>query len=272
VNTYGEPGSTHSSSRVRRCIVADGKPTTVSKRNSARATSYAPERFAQLVPFNRDTSLLLLQPRRGCFAALCDCPAWTKSTIHTLPNGTAIALLGHLALKSLHLHELPSAASYRPLTRARSAGYAGIQKGGSRYVDSAATASCSVPGALDNQGERTRVLTSSSQSRGIAFCAIQAGRFPDQLCPELVDLREARGCSVQTRAAHTWRLWAFDGNAPDAKPITRHCRRNPYRFPIAFSRTSCTPLRGTPSVAGFLRFRPPETVNESALIQELGAA
>src|SRR6266568_3019329 len=89
--------------------------------------------------------------RRGCFAPLCDYPAWTKSMLLTLPNGTPTTILGRLAVNLLSVHELPSAARGRALTEGGFGGYAGILKGESRCVDSTAKASGSVPGTPENQ-------------------------------------------------------------------------------------------------------------------------
>ena len=152
MSTYADPRSAHDSSRVLRCIEVDGKPTAVPNRNTATATSSVAEWFAQLAPFNRVTSLLRFSSQSRCFAPLCDYPAWTKSTLLTLSNGTPIRAPSRAVLKLLSLHELSSSLRSKPLTRAGPAGYAGIQKGGSRCGDSAARASGSVPGALENQG------------------------------------------------------------------------------------------------------------------------
>jgi len=152
VSTYPESGSAQGSSRVLRCIVVDGKPTKVSNRNTATATSSAAEWFAQLAPFNRDAPPFPFRPRRGCFAPLFDYPVWAKSTLLTLPNGTASTSTGRPPLKLLSLHELPRVARYMPLTRAVSTRYADVQTGESRCGDSAARSSGSVPGTLGNQG------------------------------------------------------------------------------------------------------------------------
>ncbi len=151
VSTCAEPRCAHSSSRLLRCIEVDGKPTRVSNRNTATAPLSATEWFVQLAPFNGDASLFPFPPQRGCFASVCDYPAWTKSTLLTLPNGTAREAPGRVALKLLSLHELTSGVRRKPLTKARYAGYAGIQKGGPRCDDLAAKASSSVPGTLDNK-------------------------------------------------------------------------------------------------------------------------
>jgi len=151
VSTYAEPRSAHGSSRVLRCIGVDGKPTRISNRNTATATSSAAEWFAQLAPFNRDASLFPFPPQGECFAPLCGYPAWTKSTLVTLPNGTASTSAGRPTLKLLSLHELPRVARCRALTNAGSRAYARLQRGGPRCGDSAAKASGSVPGALDNK-------------------------------------------------------------------------------------------------------------------------
>ncbi len=132
------------------------KPTTISNWITATATSSAAEWFAQLAPFNRDTSPFRFPSKRGCFAPLCDYPAWTKSTLLTLSNRTEIRVLGRPAIKLLSLHGLLSIARYMPLTRALSTRYLGVQTGGSTYGDSAAKESGSVPGTLDNQGKEAR--------------------------------------------------------------------------------------------------------------------
>jgi len=140
-----------SSSRAVRRVGVDGKRTTVSDRNTSTGNSCAAERFAQCAPFYRGASLFPFPPRRGCFAPLCDYPAWTKSMLLTLPRGTANTILGRLAVKLLIVHKLASAARGRELTEGGFAGYAGILKGGSSCVDSTAKASGSVPGTLENQ-------------------------------------------------------------------------------------------------------------------------
>jgi len=151
-----EPRNPYSSSRVLRCTGMDGKPTTVPNRNTVTANSSAAEWFAQLAPFNRDTSLFPLPPQRESFAPLCDYPTWTKSTLLTLPNRTAISVLGRRVLKLLSLHELLSGAERIALTTGDSPGYAGIQKGGLRCGNLAAKASGSVPGTPDIQGKEAR--------------------------------------------------------------------------------------------------------------------
>src|SRR5436190_21570560 len=76
VSTHAEPRSGHSSSRVLRWIVVDGKPTRVSNRNTATATSSAAAWFARLGPFQRTNCLFVLSPQFGRVTPLCD-GAWT---------------------------------------------------------------------------------------------------------------------------------------------------------------------------------------------------
>ena len=149
--SFPTPREGDSSSRAVRCVGLDGKTTTVSDRNTSTGNSCAAEWFAQSAPLNRAASLLPFLPQRGCLAPLCDYPAWTKSMLLTLRNGTATTRLGRLAVNLLTVHELPSAARGRALTEGGFGGYAGILKGGSRCVDSTAKASGSVPGTLENQ-------------------------------------------------------------------------------------------------------------------------
>jgi hypothetical protein len=154
VSTCAEPRSAHSSSRLLQPIGVDGKPTRLSNGNTQTASFSAAERFAQFAPFNRDASLFPQQ--RGSFAPLCDYPAWTKSTLRTLPNGIASTAPGRLVLNLLSIHELASGARCMPLTKPVSTRYAGVQTGGSRCRDSAAKESGSVPGTLDIQGKEAR--------------------------------------------------------------------------------------------------------------------
>jgi len=149
--SFQTPREADTSSRVLRCVDVDGKTTTVSDRNTGTATLSATEWFAQRARFNRAASLFPLPPQRGCFGPPCDYPAWTKSMLLALPNGTPSTILGRLAVNLLSVHELPSAARGRALTEGGFGGYAGILKGGSRYADSTAKASGSVPGTLENQ-------------------------------------------------------------------------------------------------------------------------
>ena len=132
------------------------KPTTISNWITATATSSAAEWFAQLAPFNRDTSPFRFPSKRGCFAPLCDYPVWTESTLLTLSSRIAIRVPGCPAIKLLSLHELPRVTRCMPLTKPVSTRYAGVQTGGSRCCDSAAKESGSVPGTLDNQGKEAR--------------------------------------------------------------------------------------------------------------------
>lgn len=156
MSAYAEPRSAPSSSRELQCSGLDGKPTRISTRNTAIATSFAAEWFAQLDPFGRNASLFPFPPRRACLAPLCDYSAWTESTLLTLPNGTAKAAPSRPVIKRMSLHELLSAANLKSLTKANSAGYAGILKDRSRCDESAGKTSGSVPGALDNQGKEAR--------------------------------------------------------------------------------------------------------------------
>ncbi len=156
MSTFLKRRSEHGSSRELQCSGVDGKPTRLSTRNTAIATSFAAEWLAQLAPFGRDASLFPFPPRRACLVPLCDYSAWTESTLLTLPSGTANTVPGRPAIKRLSLHELPSAANSKPLTKANSVGYAGILKDRSRCDESAGKTSGSVPGALDNQGKEAR--------------------------------------------------------------------------------------------------------------------
>jgi len=83
-------------------------------------------------------------------------PAHTKSIRLELRKRTADAAVGPLRLNLLSLHELPSVASLKPLTKVVSTRYAGVQAGGLRCCDPAASMSGSVPGTLDNQGKEAR--------------------------------------------------------------------------------------------------------------------
>ena len=156
MSTFLEPTIAPSSSQVLDCIKVDGKPTRLSNRHTATATSSVAVWAGQLARFNRGASSIVCRIQFWHCAALCDYPVWTESTIFKLPNGTAIRVLGGPANKLLSLHELPSVARYMPLTKAVSTRYAGVQAGGLRCGDSAAYASGSVPGALDNQGKEAR--------------------------------------------------------------------------------------------------------------------
>ena len=156
MSTYPELRSTHCSSRALRCIEVDGKPTRISNRNASSANSFAAKWFAQLAPVNRDPSLLPFPPQCGCFAPLCDYPAWTKTTLGALLNDTASTAPDRSVLKLLSLHELSSVARHMPLTKVVSPRYAGVQAGGLMCGDSAANSSGSVPGTLDNQGKEAR--------------------------------------------------------------------------------------------------------------------
>ncbi len=156
MSTFLERRSEHGSSQALHFIGLDGKPTRISDRNMATATSPAARLFAQLAPFNRDASLFPLPPPSGCFAPPHDYPVWTKSTLLRLTNRTAIRVPGRPALNLLRLHGLLRSYRRIALTTAGSPGYAGIQNGGSRSGDSAAKASSSVPGALDIQGKEAR--------------------------------------------------------------------------------------------------------------------
>jgi len=155
--TYAEPRSAHSSSQVPLYnIGADGKPTRISNRNASTANSFAAEWFGQLAPFNREASLIPFPPQRGCFARLNDYPAWIKSTLPTLPNGTVRTVTVRPALNPFSLHELASGVRRKLLTKVNSTGYAGMQKGEPRCDHLVAKSSGSVPGALDNQGKEAR--------------------------------------------------------------------------------------------------------------------
>jgi len=156
VSTYGEPRNPHSSSGVLRYTGVDGKPTRSSNRNTGTATSSAAEWVPQLSPFSRDASLFPLPPPSECSAPLHDYAVWTKPTLITSSNGTAMRVLSSRANKLFSLHELPSVARYMPLTSALPTRYVGVQPGGSRYGDPAAKESGSVPGTLDNQGKEAR--------------------------------------------------------------------------------------------------------------------
>lgn len=156
MSTHAEPRRAHGSSRLVRYIVVDGKPTRLSNRHTATASSSVAGWAAQLARFNRRASSIVFAIQFWHCAAVCDYPAWTESAILTLPNGTAIRVPGRVAVKLLSLHELPSVASCTPLTKAVSARYAGVQAGGLRSGDSAAKSSGSVPGTLDNQGKEAR--------------------------------------------------------------------------------------------------------------------
>jgi len=139
--------------RAIRCIWVVGKQSRNSNNNASRLTSVCLRlvRSASGLPdhANRLCSLLLqsvcLRPlnRRG----------YTKSILLELRKRTAYSAVGPLRLNLLSLHELPSTASLKPLTKVVSARYAGVQAGGLRCGDSAASISGSVPGTLDNQGK-----------------------------------------------------------------------------------------------------------------------
>ena len=156
MSTYGEPRNSHSSSGVLRNTGVDGKPTRTSTLNTATKTLSATGWVPQLAPFSRDASLFPLLPPSECSAPLHDYAVWTKPTLITSSNGTAMRVLGSPANKLLSLHGLPSVARYMPLTKAVSTRYASIQAGRLRCGDPAANASSSVPGTLRNQGKEAR--------------------------------------------------------------------------------------------------------------------
>jgi len=134
-----------------RCIWVVGKQSKISRRNTSRSPSIIGDWFARLVGSNRGSCPFSLVREPVCFAPLCG-PYCTKSILPTLRKGTEYTTLGPLAPNLLSLHDLPSAASLKPLTKVGSWGYAGILKGESSYGNSAAAASGSVPGTLENQG------------------------------------------------------------------------------------------------------------------------
>src|SRR5206468_12024980 len=101
VSTYAESRSPHSSSRVLRYTGVDGKPTRSSNRNTGTATSSAAEWVPQLSPFSRDASLFPLPPPSECSAPLHDYAVWTKPTLITSSNGTAMRVLGSPANKQI---------------------------------------------------------------------------------------------------------------------------------------------------------------------------
>ncbi len=134
------------------CIWLVGKQSRSSDNNASRLTSVCLRlvRSSSGLPHhaNRPFSRLL---QRACFAPL-NGSAYTKSILLTLRKRTAHTVLGPLALNLLSLHELPSAASLKPLTNVGYTGYAGILKRESSRDNSTTVASGSVPGTLENQG------------------------------------------------------------------------------------------------------------------------
>jgi len=139
-----------------RCIWLVGKQSGQSNNNVSGLTSACLRlvRSASGLPdhTNRPCSLLL---ERACLAHL-NRPTYTKSILQTLHERAAYATVGPLRPNLLSLHELPSVASLMPLTKVVSTRYAGVQAGGLRCGESAATISGSVPGTLDNQGKEAR--------------------------------------------------------------------------------------------------------------------
>jgi hypothetical protein len=144
-----------SSGTIRRIYLV-GKQSRSRNSNALNLTSLCWQlvRSASCLPNHANCPFSLLM-RRVCLVPLKG-PANTKSILLALRKRTAYAAVGPLRLNLLTLHELPSIASLKPLTKVVSTRYAGVQAGGLRCGDSAANASGSVPGALDNQGKEAR--------------------------------------------------------------------------------------------------------------------
>ena len=156
MSTYGEPRNPHSSSGVLRYTGVDGKPTRTLNLNTATKTLSPTGWVPQLAPFSRDASLFPLPPPSECSAPLHDYAVWTKPTLITSSNGTAMRVLSSRANKLFSLHELPSVARYMLLTKAVSTRYESIQAG--RLSCGGPGRQCKQfgPGTLHNQGKEAR--------------------------------------------------------------------------------------------------------------------
>jgi len=141
---------------VCRRIYEVGKQSRSRNSNALNLTSLCWQlvRSSSCLPNQANCPFLLLM-RRVCLAPLKE-PRHIKSILLALRTRTAYAAVGPLRLNLLSLHELPSVASLKPLTKVVSTRYVGVQAGGLRCDDSAASISGSVPRTLDNQGKEAR--------------------------------------------------------------------------------------------------------------------
>lgn len=148
MSTYAPARSAHGSLRILPSLEVAGKPTIIPLWEASTGTSLPVEWFTRLAPFHHCCPLTL---RRRCFASLRS-PTLTKSRPLPLPNCISPAPLSSLTGMPLSIHELLSAANHTGIDKIGLRAYAGIQRGRSRCGDSAARATGSVPGTLDNHG------------------------------------------------------------------------------------------------------------------------
>ena len=138
------------------CNLLVGKQSGIRWSSTSTSTSFRGDCLARVEACDRANYLISLASQSVCLAPPGCGPACIKSILLVLRKRTACTSLGPPTPNLLSLHELLSVARYMPLTSALPTRYVGVQPGGSRYGDSAAKESGSVPGTLDNQGKEAR--------------------------------------------------------------------------------------------------------------------